>query len=199
LARRRMTSVSVSICALACLLLLSACGGDNGGGGGDAGGGDAGEVHALGDSVVVGYNERDATGGRGVSTEIEITVLDVSPGTHDELTDAGFEVDEKDRDTTPYYVDARYENVGDGTVTRNLDVSLEDTDGNLIGSTLIFDYGNQGFPPCENVTDGKLGPGDSYESCTLFLVPEGIEVGQVSFLSDMGADTPPEFVYWAVE
>jgi hypothetical protein len=138
-------------------------------------------------------------GARGVDTKIEITVLDVRQGTHDELTDAGFEVDEEDRDTTPYYVDARYENVGDGKVTRNLDVSLEDSDGNLIGSTLIFDYGNKGFPPCENVTDGKLAPGDSYESCTLFLVPEGIEVGQVSFLSDMGADTPPEFVYWDVE
>jgi hypothetical protein len=192
-ARRRRTSVSVSICALACLLLLSACGGDDGG---DGGGGD---VHALGDSAVVGYNEPDESGGRGVSTELEITVLEVRQGTHDELTDAGFEVDEEDLDTTPYYVDARYENVGDGTVTRNLDVNLEDSDGNLIGSTLIFDYGNQGFPPCENVTEGKLKPGDSYESCTLFLVPGGIEVGQVSFLGDMGADIPPEFVYWAVE
>jgi hypothetical protein len=182
------------------LLFLVACGGDDGGsGGGDAGGGDVGEVHALGDSVTVGYNERDITGARGVDTEIEITVLDVREGTHEELTDAGFEVDEEDRDTTPYYVDARYENVGDGTITRNLDVSLEDSDGNLIGSTLIFDYGNKGFPPCENVTEGKLKPGDSYESCTLFLVPEGLEVGQVSFLSDEGEDVPPEFVYWDVE
>jgi hypothetical protein len=189
LARRRTTSVSVSICALACLLLLSACGGGEGGD----------DVRALGDSAVVGYNEPDESGGRGVSTKLEITVLDVRQGTQDELSDAGFEVDEEDRDTTPYYVDARYENVGDGTVKRNLDVSLEDSDGNLVGSTLIFDYGNKGFPSCENVTEGKLGPGDSYESCTLFLVPEGIEVGKVSFLSDMGADTPPEFVYWAVE
>jgi hypothetical protein len=84
----------------------------------------------------------------------------------------------------------------DGTVKRNLGVSLEDSEGNLIGSTLVVDYGDQGFPPCEDVSEGKFEPGDSYESCTLFLVPEGIEVGQVSFLSDKGADTEPEFVYW---
>lgn len=199
MARRRSTSLTLSICSLALLLLLSACGGDDGGEGtGGAGGGDD-EVHALGDTALVGYNERDATGARGVSTEVEVTVLDVREGTHDELTDAGFEVDEEDRATTPYYVDARYENVGDGTITRNLDVSLEDADGNLIGSTIIFDYGDKGFPPCENVAEGKFRPGDSYESCTLFLVPEGVEVGQVSFLSDEGADTPPEFVYWDVE
>jgi hypothetical protein len=191
LARRRTTSMSVSIGALACLLLLSACGGDDGGGGGD--------VHALGDPAVVGFNQSDDSGGRGVSTQLEITVLDVRQGTQDELADGGFEIDEEDQDTTPYYVDARYENVGDGTVTRNIDVSLEDSDGNLIGSTLIFDYGNKGFPPCEDVTEGKLAPGDSYESCTLFLVPEGTDVGKVSFLSDKGPDTEPEFVYWESE
>lgn len=196
MARPRRTSL-LFVVALSCLLALSACGGDDGGGG--AGGGGEGEVHALGESVVVGWNERDDLGERGVSTEVEVTVLEVRQGTHEELTDAGFEVDEEDRDTTPYYVDARFENVGDGTVTRNLDVSLEDNDGNLIGSTIIFDYGDVGFPPCENVSEGKFKPGDSYESCTLFLVPEGVEVGQVSFLSDEGADVPPEFVYWDVE
>jgi hypothetical protein len=185
-------------CAVVLLVLFVACGGDDGGGSG-AGGAPEDEVHALGEGVAVGWNERDAVGARGVDTTLEVTVLDVREGTHDELTDAGFEVDEEDRDTTPYYVDARYENTGDGTITRNLDVSLEDSDGNLIGSTLIFDYGNKGFPPCENVTDGKLKPGQTYESCTLFLVPEGIELGQVSFLSDEGADVPPEFVYWDVE
>lgn|GEM_PF-1978024 len=172
--------------AILFVLLLGACGGGS-------------ERHALGESAVVGYNERTESGARGVSTSVEITVLDVRTGSHDDLTEAGFEVDPEDRNTTPYYVDARYENTGDEPVTRNLDVSLEDSDGNLIGTTLVFDYGDQGFPPCERVTEGDFAPGDSYESCTLFLVPEGVEVASVTFLSDKGADAEPEFVYWEVE
>ncbi len=170
--------------------MLAGCGGESGGGG---------EVHALGDSVTVGYNARTDTGGRGVDTTLEITVLAVREGTQEDLTSAGFEVDPEDRNTTPYYVDAEYQNRGDATVERNIDVSLEDSDGNLIGSTLVFDYGEKGFPPCESVDEGKFAPGDRYESCTLFLVPEGVEVGQVSFLSDEGADTEPEFVYWEID
>ncbi|MDQ3982196.1 MAG: hypothetical protein M3271_05890 [Actinomycetota bacterium] len=161
------------------------------------GGGD--EVHALGDTVTVGYNDRTDTGQRGVDTTLEVTVLAVRTGSQDDLTDAGFEVDPEDRDATPYYVDVRYENTGDGTVERNVAVSLEDPDGNLIGSTVVFDYGDEGFPPCESVDEGTFAPGDGFESCTLFLVPEDVEVGRVSFLSDEGADAEPEFVFWDVE
>lgn len=172
---------------LAVFILLAGCGGDGG------------EVHALGETVTVGYNQRTDTGARGVDTSLEITVTSVEEGSHDDLTDAGFEVDAEDRDTTPYYVTARYENVGDGTVERNIGVSLEDSDGNLIGSTLVFDYGDTGFPPCESVDEGEFAPGDSYESCTLVLVPDGVEVSKVSFLSDEGEDAEPEFVYWETE
>lgn len=174
----------------ALLLVAVACGGESGGGG---------EVHALGDTVTVGYNDRTDTGARGDDTTLEITVLAVREGSHDELTDAGFEVDAEDQNTTPYYIDARYENTGDVSIERNVGVSLEDADGNLIGSTLVFDYGDKGFPPCESVDEGEFAPGDSYESCTLFLVPEGVEPGSVSFLSDQGADEEPEFVYWEVD
>lgn len=41
-------------------------------------------------------------------------------------------------------------------------------------------------------------PGESFEGCTLFLVPEGREPSKVSFLPhDPGNET--EFVYWNVE
>lgn len=169
------------------LLVLAGCGG----GGGD--------VHALGETATVGYNNRTETGARGVDTSLEVTVVSVEEGSHDDITDAGFEVDAEDRDTTPYYVTARYENVGDGTVERNASVSLEDSDGNLISSTLVFDYGDKGFPPCESVDEGEFAPGDSFESCTLVLVPEGVEVAKVSFLSDEGEGVEPEFVYWEVD
>ena len=183
---RRTATHTRLLCGMA-LLAFAGCGGDGS------------EVHALGETATVGYNQRTDAGARGVDTELEITVLHVEEGSQSDLTDAGFEVDAEDRNTTPYYVHVRYENVGDGTVERNVDVSLEDSDENLIGSTLVFDYGDRGFPPCESVDEGEFAPGDSYESCTLVLVPEGVEVERVSFLSDEGADAEPEFVYWEVE
>jgi hypothetical protein len=171
-------------------LALGACGGD----------GNGSKAHALGEEAPVGYGERDDKGAyTGVRTTIGLTVLAVRKGTQEELKEHGFEVDAEARDTTPYYVDARFENQGDQPVKRNLDVSLEDADGNLIGRTLVFNYGNKPYKPCTEVTEGTLKPGESYESCTLFLVKEGVEVGKVSYLSDNGPDKEPEFVYWESE
>ena len=162
---------------------LAACGG-GGGGGGDA--------HPLGEKATVGYSQTDPQ----ARTMLGVTVLAIRKGTQQQLEDGGYEVDEDARDTTPYYVDVRYENQGQSTVKRNLPISLEDSDGNLIGSTLIFNYGGEPFMPCTDVNEGELAPGQSYESCTLFLVPEGKDVGKVSFLSDNGPGNEPEFVYW---
>jgi hypothetical protein len=187
--QRRAVSTARVVAAVVAALALSACGGGDGGG----------DTHALGEAVVVGHYEATDTGARGPSTQIELTVLAVRQGSQGDLTEGGFEVDPEDQSSTPYYIDARYVNKGEETVTRNLGVSLEDSDGNLIGSTLIFDYGDQGFEPCERVNEGKFEPGDSYESCTLFLVPEGTEIGKVSFLSDNGEGVEPEFVYWESE
>ena len=53
--------------------------------------------------------------------------------------------------------------------------------------------------PCPEIFEGTLKPGESYESCTLVLVPEGVDVAEVHFLSDNGSDRAPEFVYWATE
>jgi hypothetical protein len=180
---------SIGILGALAVLLLASCGG----------GGSDGEVHALGEQAAVGHVEYTDSGGRGVSTTVGITVLAVRQGTQEEIKANGLEVDPEDQSTTPYYVDVRYENQGEETVTRNIDASLEDSDGNLIGSTLIFNYGDKPYEPCVNVTKGEFAPGDTYESCTLILVPEGVDVGKVSFLSDKGADVEPEFVYWETE
>lgn len=179
----RLGSFAVAAGAIAASLLLSACGGGGG------------ETHALGEQAVVGYAQPDPS----VRTTLGITVLAVRRGTHQELTAAGYEVDEDSRDTTPYYVDVRYQNQGNATVKRDIDVSLEDSDGNLISSTLIFNYGGEPFGKCTGVTEGELKPGQTYQSCTLVLVPEGTDVGKVSFLSDNGPDEEPEFVYWEAD
>lgn len=170
-----------ALAATALALGLSACGG---GGGKDA--------LPLGQEATVGYQQPP----NGPRTTLGLTVLKVRKGTQEELKQAGYTVDEDARTSTPYYVDARYENKGQATVKRNIDVGLDDTDDNLIGSTLIFDYGGKPFQLCKNVKEGTFAPGDSYESCTLFLVPEGTDVGTVHFLSDEGPGKEPKFVYW---
>lgn len=185
--KRHLAARAIVLSALA--FVLAACGGGGGGGGG---------THALGEEAVVAHSELTDTGETAATTTLGITVLAVRQGSHAELEEHGFEADPEDQDTTPYYVDVRYENQGDAAVEKPLNVSLEDTDGNLIGSTLIFNYGDQPFPPCEADDKGKLQPGDSFESCTLVLVPPGVEIATVSFLSNPGGGEEPEFVYWEV-
>jgi hypothetical protein len=183
LTHHRSVPGALALAALAATLALAACGGGAGGGG---------DANALGQEAAVGYAQHDPA----VRTNLGITVLRVRQGTHEQLSQAGYEVDEDARDTTPYYIDVRYENQGDETVKRNISVGLEDSDGNLIGRTLIFNYGGKPFEHCTEVDEGEVAPGESYESCTLFLVPEGVDIGKVSFLSDNGPGEEPEFVYW---
>jgi hypothetical protein len=125
-------------------------------------------------------------------------VLAVRKGTQDELKAAGYTVDKDSRDTTPYYVDARYANKGSRPLKRDIDVGLEDEDGNLIGSTLIFNYGNKPYAKCTKVNEGRVAPGQSFESCTLFLVPNDKAPGKVSFLPNQPG-TATDFVYWSAE
>lgn len=173
-------------------LVLAACGN------GDGGGGDGEEVLALGEEAVVEYTETGEGGAPGAATTLAVTALRVRQGTQEELTQAGYEVDPEDRNATPYYVDVRYENQGQTSVTRNLGVSLEDSDGNSLPTTLIFDFGGEPFELCTRVTEGSLAPGESYESCDLTLVPEGAEVARVLFVSQ-GANAEIAFTYWEVE
>ena len=161
-------------------------------------GGDGAKPHPLGTEAIVGHVDRSA-GDPGVRTQIGLTVLAVRKGTQEELTANGLEVDKEDRTATPYYVDARFANKGENAVKRNLDVGLEDEDGNLVPRTLVFGVGNETFEPCREVVEGTLEPGESYESCTFVLVPEGTDVARAYFLSDEGPDEEPQFVYWAIE
>jgi hypothetical protein len=166
------------------VLALAACGGGGGGG----------ANHPLGAEAVVEHTELS----RGkAKTTLGITVQRVRKGTQQELTDAGFSLDPSERSTTPYYVDARFTNKGSNAIKRNLSLSLEDQDGNLISSTVIIELGGTPFQKCRKNTKGALAPGESFETCTLFLVPKGREPSEVSFLpNDPGAET--EFVYWDV-
>ena len=149
--------------------------------GGDDGG--DGDSLALGETAVVEYTQSDDAGKPGPATDLAVTVNDVRAGTRDELTKAGFEIDDEGKNSSPYYIDARYENRGQAPVKKSISVDLEDSDGQSLPSTLVFDFGDRGFKPCQSVTEGQLKPGDSYESCTLVLVPEDSEADKVLFVS----------------
>lgn len=157
------------------------------------GGGPAGV--ALGEEVVAGYTDN----ADGSSTTLGITVLAVEEGSIADLEASGLQFDPEEQSLLPYYVSARFENQGDGTVSRAMRVSLEDAEGNLISPTTILDFSGGEIPagPCPNTTDGELAPGDAFEDCSLFLVDPGVMPTVVSFLSQTEGEEPG-FVYWTI-
>jgi hypothetical protein len=174
---------AVSAAALTCALVMAGCGG--------GGGGESSDL-ALGEEAVVQHadTEADAT-----PTTLGVTVLTVRQGTQQELEDGDFKLDPDEQELTPYYVDARFENQGTQTIDRRLRPGLEDGDGNLINATTIISLGGPPFEKCPQPTEGQLESGQTYESCTLFLVEEGREPDRASFLPYVpGEET--DFVYW---
>ena len=162
---------------------LAACGGGDGGG----------TSHPLGEEVVVQH----AQDPNGTPSSLGITVLAVRKGTQEQLKQGGFRLEGEELTRTPYYVDTRFENQGADPLKRQLSVSLEDQDDNLITSTTVIDLGGDPFKQCPEAGDAPLAPGQSYKSCSLFLVPEGREPTKVSFLPTVPG-TPTDFVYWDV-
>jgi hypothetical protein len=161
---------------IVCAMLIAGCGGDDGGGG-------SSKTLTLGKPATVDFTSPASGDTKAVDTKVEVTVLGVRKGTQEELAAGGLQVDDEDKDTTPYYVDARYGNKGTAPVKRSFSVAMEDTDGQSVPTTLIFGIGNEPFEKCEAVRDGNVAPGESYESCTLFLVPKGSTPDVVRFVS----------------
>jgi hypothetical protein len=173
------------------VLALAACGGGGGGDGGEGGG----SGRALGTEAVVTHTQIASGDQKEATTTLGITALRIRKGTPQELEQAGFELEDDQKDMTPYYVDMRYANKGSAAINRSIRPGLEDKDGNLVSAVTIFNFGGKPFAKCPANTDGEVAPGSTYESCTLFLFPQGKEPGRVSFLPySPGKET--EFIYW---
>jgi hypothetical protein len=186
---RTMSRLAIARLAfLGAWLVVAGCGG--GGGGGAA-------ALPLGKEAVVDHTQ--LTGASPApKTTLAITVLAVRTGTIAELEAGGYTIEAAQKTKTPIYVDVRYENRGTSAIDRNLDVSLEDQDGNLITSVVIFNYGETPFPQCTDNGKGSLAPGEKFDTCTLFLVDPGRTPTKVSFLPyDPGKET--QFVYWSTK
>jgi hypothetical protein len=173
---------------LAATVWMVACGSSSSGG----------TLLALGTEAVVGYSVQASGSTPAVDTSLGVTVLAVRPGTQAELEAGGFTVE--DKDSTPYYVNTRYSNKGKGPLPRNLSVGMEDTKGNSVPTTLIMDLSGTPFAPCTDHNDSAttLEPGDSYETCTLFLVPKGTRLAKVRFVSQ-SSDATITFTDWATK
>jgi hypothetical protein len=182
-----MASRVIAVLALAmAAVAMTGCGGD---------GDDGDDVLALGETAVIEYTPTTSSGAPGNPTMLGITVTAVRRGTQDELAEGGLEVDAEDQNATPYYIDARYENRGQKPVERAIDVSVEGPDGETLPSTVVFNFGGRPFKPCRNVSEGTLAQGESFEDCTLVLVPGGDEADTVLFVSQK-ANNEIVFTRW---
>ncbi len=156
---------------------------------------DGGKKLPLGTEAVVPYTVPASGTVAAVDTTIGVTVLAVRPGTQAELTAGGIQVDDNAKDATPYYVDVKYADKGTGSLKRNLSVSMEDTKGDSVPTTLIVSLGGT-FTLCADGDSSDFKPGESYEGCTLFLVPKGRKIARVRFVSQ-APDAKITFTDWA--
>ena len=119
-------------------------------------------------------------------TKVGVRVLGVRKGRIADLND--FNLDRKYRRSVPYYVDAKFENLGAFTLTRNLlRASVEDQDGREYRPATLVVLGGT-FKPCPQGSDSKLLPGDSFTGCSAVLLPKGTELDRVRFQGDVTKD-----------
>jgi hypothetical protein len=150
---------------------------------GDAPGEAAGEALALGQRAVAPFVDY---GAREQPTKVGVRVLDVRKGDIADLRH--FSLDRRQRRSVPYYVDAKFENLGDFALTRNLlRASIEDADGREYRPATLIVLGGT-FRPCPQNSAGKLRPGQTFTGCAAFLLPKGTELDRVRFQGDVTRD-----------
>ena len=174
----------------ACVALgvsAGACGSENPAGQASVGPADAAppadQALALGERAVAPFVDY---GNREQPTKVAVTVRDVRKGRIADLKD--FDLKRKQRNSTPYYIDATFENRGEFTVTRHLlRASVEDTDGREYRPATLIVLGGT-FKPCPQGRETKLAPGESFTGCAAVLLPRGTELERVRFQGDVTKD-----------
>ena len=123
-------------------------------------------------------------------TKVGVRVHDVRKG---KLADfKGFDLQPDQRRSTPYYVDATFENRGGFALSRNLlRASLEDADGREYRPTTLVVLGGS-FQKCPQASSAALKPGRSFDGCSVVLLPKDAKPGRVRFQGDVAEDP----VYW---
>jgi hypothetical protein len=147
----------------------------------------AGDTLALGKRVVAPYTVyASEIGGKEQHTKLGVTVLRVRKGKISDFKD--FNLDTKQKQTVPYYVDTKIENLGQLNLQRFLlDPSIEDADGQEYKPiNLIILSGT--FTKCPQPSKRKLHAGESFTLCAPILLPKGKTYERVRFQGDVTQD-----------
>ncbi|HET8759342.1 MAG TPA: hypothetical protein VFM58_25210 [Solirubrobacteraceae bacterium] len=141
-------------------------------------------VLPLGKRAVTDYI--DYTGAEPKKSKLGVTVVKVRKGKISDLKD--FDLDAKQKKTVPYYVDAKYENLGDRALTRSvIEPSIEDRAGDEYRPIQLIVLSGT-FKPCPEYSDAKLKPGESFTGCSPVLLPKGKQFDRVRFEGDVTKD-----------
>ncbi len=138
----------------------------------------AGQELDFGGSATVVFEPNQRTG-----TVLRLTVQQVTEGSIRDLSD--FVLDSSVRSSTPYYVDVRVENVGEGQVG-GFAVPLYGVAGDTLLQASAF---TTPFERCESEPLPDRFPGGrTFKSCLVYLVPEGERLEAVSFRPSQQVD-----------
>lgn len=132
-----------------------------------------GSTLEVGDTATVAYQ---LPKNRGVGA-LDITVTSLEKASFDLFT--GWELTKETKQTSPYFVRAKLENVGDTNLGgRPVPLYIVDGQNRLIESSVFTGT----FKPCEGASfPKKFKPGDSVKACMVYLSPDKGELTAVSF------------------
>jgi hypothetical protein len=148
---------------------------------------EAGEELAIGTRVVAPYTVYGTTAAsQSQKTTVGVTVKKVRRGKISDFKD--FNLDKDQKSSVPYYVEVKYENLGDLKLNRSLlDPSIEDSDGQEYKPlNLIILSGT--FKVCPKPASKRLLKGQSFTLCAPFLMPKGKDIERVRFHGDVTQD-----------
>jgi len=144
-----------------------------------------GELLPLGRSAVSPYVDY-GTANQAKPTEVGVRVHTVRKGRISDFE--GFDLDRKQRRSSPYYVEASFKNLGSFALSRSLlRASLEDEDGNEYRPTTVVLIGGT-FRRCPEAPRSDLRPGRGFTACSVVMLPKGASPGRVRFQGDVAKD-----------
>jgi hypothetical protein len=120
----------------------------------------------VGETAVIDYEDA-STHGKSI---IEFTPKKIEKGSLEDFANIDLDADQKK--STPYYAEITVKNVGKGDLSGGDPATYVNgvDDRGQDQNELIF---IGGFDRCNHETPKKLKPGDSYDSCLVYLIPGG--------------------------